>query len=117
MRTCRSFLSVFLTCAVLFSGHLSRASDPLPKTPTALHLSPEGRDVYRQGFLAGREDKKASLSADHHRHAFPAAYEDAFRCGYIRGLTYGWFAFGITKRIAKEYPQYLEDYEKQQVHW
>ncbi len=73
--------------------------------------------MYRQGFLAGREDKKAGLSADHHRHPFPEGYEDAFRCGYIRGLTYGWFAFGVRKKIAKEYPQYLDAYEKQQVHW
>ena len=102
---------------MLGGGLLCCGGEPLPKTPTTLHLTLEGRDVYRQGFLAGREDKKEGLSADRHRHSFPTDYEDAFRCGYVRGLTYDWFAFGLRKRVAKEYPQYLEDFDKQQVHW
>jgi len=92
-------------------------NQPLPRTPTALHLSPTERAVFREGFLAGRSDVRQHLSADHRRHAFPAASEEAFRCGYIRGLTYDWVAFGMEKRIRREYPAYSDAYFKQLVHW
>jgi hypothetical protein len=88
-----------------------------PKTPAALHLDTAGRAAFREGFLAGHQDDEAHLSADHRRHPFPPQYEDAFRCGYIRGLTYTWFSFGKEARIKKEYPAYLNAYEKQFVHW
>ena len=89
----------------------------LPKTPTALHLDPAGRAVFRDGFRAGRSDEQQHLSANHRRHQYPVASEDAFRCGYITGLTYNWLAFGQEKRIRREYPGYLDAYSMQRVHW
>ena len=92
-------------------------NQPLPRTPTTLNLSPYERAVFRDGFRAGRDDVRQHLSADHKRHSFPAASEEAFRCGYIRGLTYDWLAFGMEDRIRREYPAYADAYSKQLVHW
>lgn len=90
---------------------------PLPTTPAVLNLSLTERAVFRDGFRAGRDDVRRHLSAEHKRHSFPAASEDAFRCGYIRGLTYYWLAFGKEERIRREVPAYSDAYSKQLVHW
>jgi hypothetical protein len=108
---------MLFACFAVINSCCSGPNVPYPKTPGPLHLSYAARDVFRDGFRAGCIDAEQHLSADHRRHSFPVPYEDAFRCGYIRGLTYCWLSFGKADRIGKEYPAYLEDYQKQFVRW
>ena len=119
MKTIESTLifTVLFICFLLAMANCTGPNQPLPKTPTALHLDPAGRAVFRDGFRAGRSDEQEHLSANHKRHQYPSAFEEAFRCGYITGLTYNWFVFGKEDRIRREYPGYLDAYSKQLVHW
>ncbi len=49
MKNSRIFLSAVLVVVFLASGKLCRGGEPLPKTPTALHLS------RRVGMCTGRD--------------------------------------------------------------
>lgn len=117
------FANKNLIWAVLLVASLSAllgcagADQPLPRTPAALHLSPLQRSVYRDGFRAGLSEVKQQLSAEHKRHPFPAADEEYFRCGYIKGLIYNWPTLGAEERVRLEYPAYLDAYSKQVTHW
>lgn len=109
-------LAALLISFIMPMANCTGPNQPLPKTPTALHLDPAGRAVFRDGFRAGRSDEQQQLSANHKRHQFPSQFENAFRCGYISGLTYWWLVIGKGDRIRKEYPAYLNDYTKQFTH-
>ena len=101
--------AVFMIFLLQLAG-CTTPNQSLPQASAVLHLDSAGREVFRDGFHAGLRDKREHLVADHKRHSFPRRLEEAFRSGYITGLTYYWFFVGKESRVRKEYPQYLDAY-------